>query len=122
VHVPLVAPHLEEAPYIGFLFLGLIAVCGVLAVTIVLRDTALTWVASGAASLLALLAFLLSRTVGLPQIGDDIGNWTEPRGYPALLAEVGTVLLAAVALRKRARTRAAGPRTGASVHTGPNVR
>jgi hypothetical protein len=97
-HVPLIPEHLEEAPYVGALFIALAVVGVALAVLVVLWDTPLAWVASGVVTLLAVLAFLLSRTVGLPEIGDDVGNWTEPLGFPAVGAEVLTVVVALVVL------------------------
>jgi hypothetical protein len=102
VHIPLVPEHLDEAPYIGVLFILLSVACIVLAAVIVVVDTTWVWAASGTISLLALVAFVLSRTVGLPQIGDDVGNWTDPLGFPALASEALTVALAAGALRRRA--------------------
>jgi hypothetical protein len=104
VHIPLVPEHLDEAPYIGVLFILLSVACIVLAVVIVVVDTTWVWAASGTISLLALVAFVLSRTVGLPQIGDDVGNWTDPLGFPALASEALTVALAAGALRRRTAT------------------
>lgn len=101
VHIPLVPEHLDEAPYIGVLFILLSVACIGLAVVIVVVDTTWVWAASGTISLLALVAFVLSRTVGLPQIGDDVGNWTDPLGFPALASEALTVALAAGALRRR---------------------
>lgn len=49
---------------------------------------------SGVVALAAVVAFLASRTVGLPQIHDDIGNWSEPLAVPALAVEVLTVAFA----------------------------
>ncbi len=62
------------------------------------RWAAIAWVASGGVALAAVVAFLASRTVGLPQIHDDIGNWSEPLAVPALAVEVLTVAFAALAL------------------------
>lgn len=101
VHIPLVPEHLEEAPYIGVLFIALSVVCVVLAVLVLVRDSLLVWVAAGGVSLLALLAFVASRTVGLPQIGDDIGNWTEPLGFPTLVAEIVTIAVTVGVLAHR---------------------
>jgi hypothetical protein len=100
-HIPLVPEHLQEAPYIGWLFLALSAVSLALAVLVVVRDTALVWAVTGLVTLLAAVAFLVSRTVGLPQIGDDVGNWTEPLGLPAVAAETLAFLAALVVLRAR---------------------
>jgi len=98
-HIPLVPDHLEEAPYVGVLFILLSVVSIALAALILVRDVPLVWAASGTVTLLAFVAFLVSRTIGLPQIGDDIGNWSDPLGFPALAAEVATVVLTALAIR-----------------------
>ena len=100
-HVPLIPEHLEEAPYVGALFIALAVVGVVLAVLLAVRDTPLVWAVSGLVTLLAAVAFLLSRTVGLPQIGDDVGNWTEPLGFPAVAAELLTVVVTLVVLERR---------------------
>ncbi|WP_310962284.1 hypothetical protein [Nocardioides terrisoli] len=100
-HVPLIREHLEEAPYVGWLFIALTVVSVVLAVLLVVADTPAVWLTAGLTASLALIAFVLSRTVGLPQIGDDIGNWTEPLGFPALAGELIAALVAYVALRPR---------------------
>ncbi|HEU5043392.1 MAG TPA: hypothetical protein VFT75_04580 [Nocardioidaceae bacterium] len=100
VHIPVIPMHLEEAPYIGYLFIALTAVCFALAAAVLLVDSMLVWAAGGVVTALAVIAFVLSRTVGLPQIEDDIGNWTEPLGIAAITAETLTVLLAVVALRR----------------------
>ena len=102
-HLPLVPEHLEEAPYVGVLFILLSLGSIALAVLIVVRDLPVVWAASGTVTLLALIAFLVSRTVGLPQIADDIGNWTEPLGFPALAAELATTVLAGLAVGQSRR-------------------
>ena len=105
-HVPLVPEHLEEAPYVGVLFIVLSVASLVLAVLLVRWDTPLVWAASGVMTLLALVAFFASRTVGLPEIGDDIGNWSEPLGYPAVAVEALVTAAAAIVLGNRPYRRA----------------
>lgn len=105
-HVPLIPMHLEEAPYVGVLFIALSVASVALAVLLVGWDTPLVWYASGAMTLLALVAFFASRTVGLPQIGDDIGNWAEPLGYPAVAVEALVTAAAAIVLVNRPHRRA----------------
>jgi hypothetical protein len=100
-HVPLIEDHLEEAPYVGWSFIGLTVVCVALAVLIVVADHPGVWGFAGLTCLAAVLSFLASRTVGLPQIGDDVGNWTEPLGFPAVASEVLMAVLAWVRLRSR---------------------
>ena len=103
-HIPLIHEHLEEAPYVGILFIALSVVCIGLGVAILFLDRPGVWLLSAAVCLAAVVAFLASRTVGLPQIGDDIGNWTEPLGFPAVAAEALLPLLALLHLRDRRTT------------------
>ena len=107
-HVPLIPEHLEEAPYVGVLFILLTVVSLVFAVLLVGWDSPAVWTTSGALTLLAVLAFLVSRTIGMPQLGDDIGNWTEPLGFPAVAAELLATLLAVIALRHRSHPEGKG--------------
>ena len=101
-HIPLIPGHLKEAPYVGVLFILLSVVAVLLAIAVVVVPTDTVWVAAGAVCLAAVLAFLASRTVGLPQLSDDIGMWTEePLGPPAVIAEVLVTALACVHLRHR---------------------
>jgi hypothetical protein len=100
-HIPLIHEHLEEAPYVGWLFILLSVACIGLAVAVLFVDDASVWVLSGVICLAAVVAFLASRTVGLPQIGDDVGNWTEPLGIPAVASEALMAALAYLHLRGR---------------------
>ena len=102
-HAPLIREHLAEAPYVGWLFATLSAVSVLLAVALLVADTRVVWAATGVLGAASVLAFLLSRTTGLPQIGDDVGNWSEPLGYPAIAAESVVVLAAYLTLRRAAR-------------------
>jgi hypothetical protein len=99
-HIPLIPAHLEEAPYVGWLFIALSVVCIALAAVILFVDRAGVWVVSGLVCLAAVVAFLASRTIGLPEIEDDIGNWTEPLGIPAVASEVLMAVLAYVHVRR----------------------
>jgi hypothetical protein len=102
-HVPLIREHLEEAPYVGWLFVTLAVVCLALAVLIVVIDDRRLWAIAGLTCLAAAVAFLASRTVGLPQIGDDVGNWTDPFSFPAVAAEAVMAMVAYTHLGSRRR-------------------
>lgn len=86
-HIPVTQEHLTEAPYIGVGFV-LLTVAGLLLAQLLLTaDTTAVWASTAVIAGLALASYALSRTIGLPQIGDDVGNWTEPLAIVAITAE-----------------------------------
>lgn len=97
-HIPVVAPHLEEAPYIGVLFIVLIVASFLLVAALLIRDSAAIWTLTAITSGLAFLAYVLSRTVGLPEIGDDIGEWVSTLGIASIVSEGITFIIAVVVL------------------------
>jgi len=105
-HVPVIAPHLSEAPYIGALFILLTAACLILAPALVAYDTRILWGSAGAVTLLAVVAYVFARTVGLPQISDDIGDWSDPFGTVSIVSESLTFLTAGAVLVSRNGSRA----------------
>ena len=86
-HVPVTPEHLNEAPYIGVLFIVLTVVCVVLARPCWSRTRPRCGRRSAAPACSPSVAFVLSRTVGLPLIGDDIGNWLRPSASSPLVTE-----------------------------------
>lgn len=92
-HIPVTPMHLSEAPYIGWSFVALEVAMAVLAVALLLRDTPLVWLAAGVVPTLAIAAYALTRSVAMPQIADDVGNWTEPLGVVSVLAEAVLVAM-----------------------------
>lgn len=102
-HVPVTPEHLNEAPYIGVLFIVLTTVCVVLAAGLLIADSPVVWAALGGTCLLAVIAFVLSRTIGLPQMADDVGNWSETLGVVSVVTESAVVVFSVLALRKSRR-------------------
>lgn len=99
VHIAIAPDHLREAPYAGVLFIALaIAALGNAALLLTTRDER-AWVLTAALSGSALAAYLFSRSVGLPLLADDIGDWLNPLGALALLSEVTAVVVSGLALR-----------------------
>ena len=69
-----------------------------LAALILVRDHPLVWTAGGCVAASAIVAYVLSRSVGLPMMSDDIGDWLNPLGVGALCAESITVAISLLAL------------------------
>ena len=105
VHLALVPEHLVEAPYIGYLFLAQTLACATLLIALLVRDTPAVWVCSAVVAALAVLAYVASRSVGLPQIGDEVGQWFGFMGVVAVLSEAVTTALAVRVLSGLARRR-----------------
>jgi hypothetical protein len=93
IHIALVPAHLREAPYAGALFVALSATALAIAILLAACNHRLVWLAAGALSLTALLAYLVSRSVGLPLLADDVGDWLNPLGVAAVLAETAAGLI-----------------------------
>jgi hypothetical protein len=56
------------------------------------------WAAAASLAATTIVAYVLSRTVGLPQVADDIGNWGEPLGIASMFVEGAVVALATTRL------------------------
>jgi hypothetical protein len=98
IHVLDLQAKLEEAPYIGYLYIGLILGSLWAAAALVRRDSHPAWLVGGAISLATIIGYALTRSVGLPGATEDIGNWLEPLGLASLFVEAWTVLVAGWAL------------------------
>jgi hypothetical protein len=61
------------------------------------------WLAAAGLAGLVIAGYVLSRTTGLPNADDDVGNWTEPLGLASLFVEGCVVAVSAYALTALAR-------------------
>jgi hypothetical protein len=102
IHMTLVPEHLHEAPYAGGLFIALSAAALATAMVLSATDHELVWLAAIAISLGALVAYFLSRSVGLPSMSDDIGDWANPLGVAAVACEAVTIACWIVPRRHKA--------------------
>jgi hypothetical protein len=121
IHIDLVPEHLREAPYAGVLFALLAASALLLAGQILIREQSNAWTVTGTISLAAIAGYALSRSVGLPSMDDDTGDWLNPLGVVAVCAETLTVLISLERGRVRRAGSSTAPRTplgGASHSTG----
>ena len=91
IHLADLPRKMSEVPYLGWAYIGLIVASLVLAELVVTRSDRRLMAASGALAAAVFVGFVITRTVGMPQAMDDIGNWTEPLGMISLLVE-GAVL------------------------------
>jgi hypothetical protein len=93
----------EETPYMGWLYVGLIAGSILTAGALIRGSDPRAWLAAALLPLGAIVGYTLSRTVGLPQAMDDIGNWGEPLGLASLFVEGLLVALSGIVLGDRLR-------------------
>jgi hypothetical protein len=88
----------SEVRYMFWMYMALIvgslATAGAVLFT---RSRAAVPAAAGLAAS-AFVGYVLSRTTGLPNATDDIGNWTEPLGLASLIVEGSVVAVALGAL------------------------
>lgn len=118
-HIPVIAPHLEEAPYMGVAFVVFTVACLASGAALLVRDSLVTYVAAGGTCALAILGYAATRLIAFPLLADDFGNWLEPLGILSLAAESVVVVAAAIALAKRAAPMTVVDRAApASVPTG----
>jgi hypothetical protein len=92
------------SPYKGWLYVGLIVGSLLTAYGLLRRPDLRAWRAAVALPAGAFVAFVWSRTVGLPQGADDIGNWWEPLGLASLFAEAAVIAVGASVLQQSRRT------------------
>jgi hypothetical protein len=99
-HVFELPDKLEESGvrYQGVLFIALIVGCVLMAAIATRAPARPWWTGVLALSALPLIAYVISRSAGLPGGADDIGAWAEPSGIASLVFETAGILLAARAL------------------------
>lgn len=99
-HVPVVAPGLEDVTYIGILFILLIVSNAGLIAALLFRDSLAVWSLTAVVLGLAFLAYVASRTVGLPMQDAYIGDWVSGPGLASLISAGVGAGIAIVALTR----------------------
>jgi hypothetical protein len=99
VHAIDVTGKMQEVPYMGLMYLGVIAAAGFLMERIVRRGTRLDFLAAAGLAAAVIVGYVVNRTVGMPGAMDDIGNWWEPLGLLSLMVEGWVVWHALAAAR-----------------------
>ena len=100
IHFLDLSDKLEETPYLGVAYIGLIVGCLASVVLLARRDPR-GFLLGGGLAAATFAAYVLSRTIGLPAATDDIGNWAEALGVWSLVTEAAVVVLTATAMRRR---------------------
>lgn len=111
-HVPVIGPHLEDAPYMGVLFVLLTWACLFLAAAAVTADDRVIYRLSLLTCGLAMLGYGATRLVAFPQLADDVGRWLEPLGVVSVVAEAVVVGVAASVLRRLGSRQESRPENG----------
>ena len=101
IHLLDLPGQLSETPYMFVLYLALMVSSLALAGVLIGTSDARVWAAATILSALVIVGYVLSRTTGLPQSNDDIGNWSEPLGMASLFVEGSLVALASAVLVAR---------------------
>src|SRR2546430_6106558 len=99
IHLIDLPGKMEETPYLGVAFIGVVIASLLLAGGLVVRPDRTVWLAAGALAAAVFVGYVISRTTGLPAATEDIGNWREPLGLASLFVEGTVVLLALPAVR-----------------------
>ena len=87
---------LRDAPYMAALFCALIIASSCLAVMLALGiRTVQVWALGAALSAATVIGYVLSRSVGLPEIHDHVGRWLDADGIASLAVE-GTLIVTAL--------------------------
>jgi membrane protease YdiL (CAAX protease family) len=95
IHVSDLSDTLEEIPLIGYGYLLLIAATLATAAMLMTVPGPRVWALANLVASGAILAYVLSRTTGLPTDTLDVGNWNCALGTAAISTETLIVLLAA---------------------------
>ena len=89
---------LEDTFYLGALELALAAISVPLALVLIVQPARAVWIAIIAFMSFALALYIASRTIGLPDATDDLGNWGETLGVLNLAGEIAVIALASAGL------------------------
>jgi hypothetical protein len=79
--------------YIFWLYMALVAACVPITTMLVQWRSARVWVFTTALAAGPFVAYLLSRSVGLPGDGADVGNWLDTLGMVSLFVEATVITL-----------------------------
>lgn len=116
IHLLELQGKLKEVPYLGVGYIVLIVASVISGALLLHSNSKNGWRLAGLAAGATLIGFTLTRTTGLPNSTDDIGNWLEPMGLASIFIEGIVAAVAAYALTtRRVVLSAARPSTNRTV-------
>jgi hypothetical protein len=101
IHLVELPDTLDDQAYVGGLFIAAIVSSLLLVAVLSRTDDSRAWAATGGFAALVLIAFLLSRTTGLPGFTDYKGVWDDPSGLQSMVVEGLVVLVSGAVLATR---------------------
>jgi hypothetical protein len=101
IHLVELPDTLHDQAYVGGLFIAAIVSSLLLVAVLSLTDDSRAWAATGGFAALVLIAFLFSRTTGLPGFTDYKGVWDDPTGLQSMVVEGLVVLVSGAVLATR---------------------
>ena len=79
---------LKDPAYVGYLYYALESAAALAALLLLTRRSALVgWPLALGVAIEPIIGYSVTRTIGLPNYNDDIGNWAEPLGLTSLVVE-----------------------------------
>ena len=93
----------SEARYMFWMYMALIVAALITAAAVLFERSRVPFAVAAALAASVLAAFVIDRTIGLPNATGDVGNWTEPLGLCSLLVESFVVAIGAAGYLGRAR-------------------
>ncbi|WP_407543264.1 hypothetical protein Q0M94_26185 (plasmid) [Deinococcus radiomollis] len=100
IHYRGIPDKLGETAYLGWSYILLVVGCAAAGAWLLSDRWRSGYVLGLVISLGAIVAYILTRSTGLPHATGDIGNWAEPAGVVSLLLEAAFAILAALQLRR----------------------
>jgi hypothetical protein len=96
---------LKDPAYLGWGYRMLEVTGVVVAILLFTQRRTLGWLLAVGVAVGPLVGLIVSRTVGLPNAMDDIGNWTETLEIAAMIVESSLLAIAVAALTTARSTR-----------------
>jgi Na+/proline symporter len=101
IHILELPDTIGDQAYVGWLFIGAIVSSLLLAAILTRSNDPRVWIVTGGFAALVLIAFLFSRTTGLPGFTDYKGVWDDSSGLESMVVEGLVVLVTAAVLATR---------------------